>query len=159
LSIHTAHGLMEVDVIAIPAIALAILAIVQAFQGRIGRWILWQSVAGALAVTAFVTFYSGTKDNLRSARPLADAVLPMLKEPDLAFHNVPIEVSVYLPLDLPDRPRAPRQLIFTRTLRHGADAYQNQTPDQQIVQAQTLHFGYISKVNPWKTVILTVKPN
>jgi 4-amino-4-deoxy-L-arabinose transferase-like glycosyltransferase len=145
--------------ITLPAIVLAMFAVIVAWHGNIHHWLIFQSAAGALAVTAFLVYHMGEKDNLRSARPVAAAVTPLLNESDLAFHNIPIEVSVYLPLALPTRADAPRQLIFTRTLRQGADAYQNQTPDQRIVQAEPLHFLNIPRVNPWKVVILTVAPN
>jgi 4-amino-4-deoxy-L-arabinose transferase-like glycosyltransferase len=142
-----------------PAAALGIFAMVSAWYRDIHRWLIFQSAAGALAVTAFLVYHMSDRDNLRSARPLADAAMPLLSVPDIAFHNIPIEVSVYLPLDLPVRANAPRQLIFTRTLREGPDAYQNQTPDQRIVKAEPLHFANIPKVNPWKVVLLTVEPN
>ena len=154
--------------ITLPAIALAIFAVASAWNRDIHRWLIFQSAAGALAVTAFLVYHMGEKDNLRSARPVATAVMPLLGEPDIAFHNIPIEVSVYLPLNLPERASAPRQLIFTRAAARRAGCVSEpdagpancesgaaafcEYPEGESVESGDSHGGAELKLNLQKTM-------
>jgi len=86
-------GLATMALVAIPLI-----------RRRPGRWLAWQLTVYAIVLLIHATVFTAGWDNPRSGRGFARAVADYSRRTDAAvlIGALPEEVSVYLPLDLPD---------------------------------------------------------
>jgi len=100
-----ADAFTSVDrIAACSATAAAILVAIPLLGRRPGRWLAWQFAAYAIVLLIHAAVFTPGWDNPRSGRGFAQAITAHSRQTQTAVlvSALPEEVSVYLPLDLPD---------------------------------------------------------
>ncbi len=99
---------------------LNILPIRSIFAHRLRQWLFLQATAYVAVIAIFIGLYIASLDNARSPRAFASAALSVSKQLNVPIWRAqsPEEMSVYLPMHLPDGSLSPRVLIGVDDPKH-----------------------------------------
>lgn len=128
--------------VAIVSLLAGVAAIMALAKQHARSWLRRQSIAYALVIVAVFNFWRSDADNQRSAKPVCAelaAVMAQTGEP-LAPAKRPEEAALYLPLDLPLKPRAPSMLTIVDDPRHTSKAdparFADRVPWRKVIAAE-----------------------
>ena len=101
-------------------VLISLLPLRAILQKRAGQWLLLQATAYVTVLVVFIGLYMASLDGARSPREFAVELLRVSRETNVPIWRAqsPEEVSVYLPMDLPDASTARRVLIAVDDPKH-----------------------------------------
>jgi 4-amino-4-deoxy-L-arabinose transferase-like glycosyltransferase len=149
--------------IAVAALALAAGcgAVAELQARRPWLWLWRQAIAYALTIAGFLVFYKADDDAARSAKPVCDQVLALMRRNGdaLALTKLPEEASLYLPLGIAQpQPRGNVLVIVDdphRTVSQG-ERFKNRVPGA-VVAVERVMLDGVPVDGRWKVFRLTVR--
>jgi 4-amino-4-deoxy-L-arabinose transferase-like glycosyltransferase len=125
------------------------------------EWLTLVACAYVLAISLFFNGYLTTSENFRrSPRPAAHFIAALLegdRDATVVPAKLPVEATVYLPLDLRYNPAARRILyLLDDKSPAGTKAFDARLPGVEIVQIRQLSIPRASEGYRWKLFVLTV---
>jgi 4-amino-4-deoxy-L-arabinose transferase-like glycosyltransferase len=113
LAIRNQFGVSAVGV-AIFVLVIAVFPLRAILAKRPGQWLMLQATAYVAVLVVFIALYMVSLDRARSPREFAAGALRVSREMNVPIWRArsPEELSVYLPIDLPDASNAPRVLVI-----------------------------------------------
>jgi 4-amino-4-deoxy-L-arabinose transferase-like glycosyltransferase len=158
--VHSDRGVALL--VAVLALAASTGALAE-LRGRRGSLWLWrQAIAYVLLIATVLAFYRVDDDAQRSAKPVCDELLPILRQTgdSLALTKLPEEVSLYLPLDLAQPRPAGRVVVIVddprRQIRHPPHL-RDRVPGREIVSIERVSLRSTPDEGRWKVFRLTVE--
>jgi 4-amino-4-deoxy-L-arabinose transferase-like glycosyltransferase len=153
----------------IAAVAVAALALA-ASCGAVGElrarrpslWLWRQAIAYALTIAAFLTFYKADDDAVRSAKPVCDQVLALMRQNGeaLALTKLPEEASLYLPLGIAQPQPIGNVLVIVDDPHHTVgqgDRLKDRVPGHKVLEVERIPLDHVPPDGRWKVFRLTVR--
>jgi 4-amino-4-deoxy-L-arabinose transferase-like glycosyltransferase len=150
--------------VAIAALALAAScgAVAELRARRPWLWLWRQTIAYALTIAAFLTFYKADDDAARSAKRVCDQVLALMQQNGdaLALTKLPEEASLYLPLGIARPQPTGKVLVIVddphRTAGQG-DRLEDRVPGREVLEVERVPLDRVPPDGRWKVFRLTVR--
>jgi hypothetical protein len=150
--------------VAVAALGLAAsFGAVAELRARRPRLWLWrQTIAYALTIAAFLTFYKADDDASRSAKPVCDQVLALIQQKGdaLALNKLPEEASLYLPLGIAQPQPTGQVLVIVddphRTAGQG-DRLKDRVPGREVLEVERIALDHVPPDGRWKVFRLIVR--
>jgi hypothetical protein len=154
----------RVPAIAVAALALAAScgAVAELRARRPWLWLWRQTIAYALWIAALLAFYKPDDDAARSAKPVCDQVLSLMRQNGdaLALTKLPEEASLYLPLGLAQPQPTGKVLVIVddphRTAGKG-ERFKDRVPGREVLAVERVTLDRVPLDGRWKVFRLTVK--